>query len=72
MKTLKPPIYRDGELLCSHCGAPLLTDETTDGKFLCVFCKGEVGKLTDEILMKMVDDLPADLLREWLVETAAA
>jgi len=67
---LKPPIYRDGELICPYCETPLLTDETANGKFLCIFCKGEVDRLTEETMMKMVDDFPEDLLREWLIERA--
>ena len=64
----EPPIYRDGELVCPHCETPLLTEEDVDGIFRCVFCKEEVDKLTEETMMKMVDDFPEDLLREWLVE----
>ena len=68
MKKSKPPIYRNGELLCPHCKAPLLVEEDSAGKLLCSICKGEVDKLTEETLMKMVDDFPAKLLREWIVE----
>ena len=68
MKKPKPPIYRHGELLCPHCKAPLLVEEDPKGKLCCSICKGEVDKLTEETLMKMVDDFPTDLLREWIVE----
>jgi len=68
MKKPKTPIYRDGELLCPHCKAPLLVEEDLEGKLHCSICKSEVNKLTEETLMKMVDDFPAELLREWAIE----
>jgi len=69
LKKPKPPIYRDGELLCPHCQTPLLTEEGVDGKFYCAFCKREVGRLTEETMKKMVDDFPEKLLKEWMIET---
>ena len=72
MKKPKPPIYRDGELVCPHCKTPLLTDEGVNGKFYCTFCKEEVGRLTDETMRRMADDFPADLLREWMIETTSS
>lgn len=71
MKEPKPPIYRGGELICPHCNTPLLTEEGVDGKFYCKFCKENVGRLTDETMKKMADDFPADLLREWMIETTS-
>jgi uncharacterized Zn finger protein (UPF0148 family) len=68
MSNPKPPLYRDGELICPNCKTPLLTDEGLDGKFYCAFCKREVGRLTEETMKRMVDDFPAELLREWLIE----
>jgi len=68
----KPPIYRDGELICPHCKIPLLTEEGVDGKFYCIFCKKDVGRLTDETMKRMADDFPADLLREWMIETTGS
>jgi len=68
----KPPIYRDGELVCPHCDTPLLTEEGMDGKFYCVFCQNEVGRLTEESMKRMVDDFPTDLLKEWVIETASS
>ena len=72
MKGSKPPIYRDGELICPHCETPLLADEGLDGRFYCTFCKEEVGRLTDDTMKKMADDFPADLLREWMIETTSS
>jgi len=46
-----------------------LTEEGVDGKFYCLFCNKEVGRLTEESMKRMVDDFPEDLLREWLIET---
>lgn len=69
MKKPKAPVYRDGELLCPHCGAPLLVEEDLEGKRYCSICKGELDKLTETTLMKMVDDFPAELLQEWIVES---
>jgi len=68
----KPPIYRDGELVCPHCDTPLLTEEGMDGKFYCLFCQNEVGRLTEESMKRMVDDFPTDLLKEWVIETASS
>lgn len=68
MKESKPPIYRDGELVCPHCKAPLLAEEDFDGRFRCSICKGIVDRLTEETMKKMVDDFPESLFREWLVE----
>ena len=70
MKKPKAPVYRDGELVCPHCGTPLLTEETADGRFRCVFCGGEVSRLTEETMKKMIDDFPKRLIKEWLVESA--
>ena len=68
MTKAKPPLYHEGELFCPHCKAPLLVDEDSQGKPHCSICKGEVDKLTEKTLMKMIDDFPADLLKEWLLE----
>ncbi len=68
---LKPPIYRDGELLCPYCRTPLLTEEAVDGRSFCVFCKREVDRLSEEAMKKMVDDFPEDVLREWMTESTA-
>ena len=72
MKEPKPPIYHNGELVCPHCETPLLTEEGMDGKFYCTFCRKEVGRLTDETMKRMADDFPADLLKEWVIETASS
>jgi uncharacterized Zn finger protein (UPF0148 family) len=72
LKEPKPPIYRDGELVCPHCKTPLLTEEGVDGKFYCAFCKKEVGRLTDETMRRMADDFPANLLKEWMIETTSS
>lgn len=71
-KTVKMPLCIDGELICPHCKTPLLLDDTKDdvvrGEFVCLFCGGIVSKLSEEILMKMLDDFPKELLREWMIE----
>ena len=69
LKKPKPPIYRNGELICPHCKAPLLTEERADGRFYCIFCKNEIAKLTEETMKKMIDDFPDELLKEWIIET---
>ena len=69
MKKPKPPIYRDGELLCPYCETPLLTEEDVDGRFYYTICKREVGRLAEETMKKMVDDFPEKLLRERMIET---
>ena len=72
MRRPKPPSYRDGELVCPHCEAPLLTEEGVDGRFRCLFCGGEVGRLSEETMKRMVDDFPEDLLMEWVIETTTS
>ena len=67
-KKIKSPIYRNGELLCPHCKAPLLVEEDIQGKFYCSICKAEISKLAKKTLMDMVDDFPAELLQEWILE----
>jgi len=66
-----PPLYNEkyGMLLCPHCSSPLLTNETRKGDFKCVICNSLVDKLSTEIMMKMLDSFPAELLHEWMLET---
>lgn len=64
------PLYDEkyGMLLCPHCKSPLLTKETRSGRFKCVICNEYVGKLNEEVMVKMVDSFPEELLREWMIE----
>jgi len=71
MKSKKlSPLYNEeyGMLICPHCDSPLLTVETRKGDFEYVLCKKRVGKLSVEVMMKMVDDFPAETLFDWLTE----
>jgi uncharacterized protein YbaR (Trm112 family) len=62
------PLYEAGMLLCPHCKSPLLVEETRKGDFKCVICSKLVGALSIEVMMELVDDVPAELLREWEIE----
>jgi uncharacterized Zn finger protein (UPF0148 family) len=55
-------------LICPHCKAPLLIEETIDGKFRCSICDKFVGRLSVEVMIKMVEVFPSELLREWEIE----
>jgi uncharacterized Zn finger protein (UPF0148 family) len=55
-------------LICPHCKSPLLTEETRNGKFKCSICEKPVGRLSLEVMVKMVDSFPTRLLREWEIE----
>lgn len=72
---MSSPFYENSELVCPHCKAPLLTveeeDEDINGLFHCTFCGGEVGRISEEVMMKMIDDFPLELLREWRIEYEA-
>jgi len=69
LKSELSPLYdKHGILLCPHCRSPLLTKKTRSGKFKCVLCNRYVGRLSEETMMKMLDDFPKDLLREWIME----
>lgn len=64
------PLYDDkyGMLLCPSCKSPLLTEETRTGEFKCVICNKLVDKLSVEVMMKMVDNFPDEMLHEWIIE----
>lgn len=64
------PLYNEeyGMLICPHCKYPLLSVETRKGDFKCVLCKKRVGRLSVEVMMKMVNDFPVETLHEWLTE----
>ena len=71
MKSREPsPLYSEeyGMLICPHCKYPLLTVETRKGDFKCVLCKKRVGRLSVEVMRRMLDDFPSELLREWQIE----
>ncbi|KPV63676.1 MAG: hypothetical protein AOA65_1227 [Candidatus Bathyarchaeota archaeon BA1] len=70
MKKLSP-LYEDkyGILLCPYCNSPLLTEETREGEFKCILCGKYVDRLSLEVMMKMVDRFPTELLHEWMLET---
>jgi len=61
------PLYDDeyGMLLCPHCKSPLLTKETREGRFRCTICGKYVGRLSEEVMFKMVDNFPEELILEW-------
>jgi len=69
VKGEKPsPLYESGMLLCPYCKSPLLVEETRKGEFKCVICGKLVGSLSVEVMMELVDNFPAELLREWKIE----
>jgi len=64
----RSPLYESGMLLCPHCKSPLLVEETRKGEFKCVICGKLVGSPSVEVMMELVDNFPAELLREWEIE----
>ena len=70
MKSKFSPLYDEkyGMLLCPNCRSPLLTKETRSGRFKCVVCDRYVGKLSEGVMIKMLDNFPKELLREWMME----
>lgn len=64
----EPALYEDGELICPHCRYPLFSVENRMGEYECFLCGGLIDKLTDEVMRKMLDDFPDELLREWQIE----
>lgn len=69
--TKQPPLYKDGELICPHCHFPLLMVENRKGEFQCFLCRKKVGRLSEEVMKKMLDDFPGEVLREWEIEMEA-
>jgi len=67
------PLFHEkyGMLICPHCKGPLLAEETVDGKFKCWICEKPVGKLSIEVMTKMIDSFPPELLRDWEIEMSA-
>jgi len=65
---LKIPLYKDGMLICPHCGFPLEGVEETYFEIKCFICKQPVGKIPIATMKKMLDDTSVSLLKEWLVE----
>ena len=68
MKSEPSPLYENGMLLCPNCKSPLLTKETRSGRFKCLICGKYVGRLSEEVMVKMIDNLPEELILEWKTE----
>jgi len=62
------PILIYEALHCPHCRCPLKTEELGYENWICVYCGGRIGKLTDEAMMELVKAIPMETKLEWANE----
>ena len=55
-------------LHCPDCRCPLKTEELGYENWICVYCGGRIGKLTDEAMMELVKAIPMETKLEWANE----
>jgi hypothetical protein len=46
----------------------LKTEELGFEDWVCVYCGGRVGKLTDEVMMELIKIIPMETKLEWAIE----
>ncbi|MHB8567877.1 MAG: TFIIB-type zinc ribbon-containing protein [Nitrososphaerales archaeon] len=64
----KTPILRHGALHCPYCSSPLTIDEPRLGEYFCIYCKNQVGRLSDDVMIELARSYPQSTLQERLLE----
>jgi uncharacterized protein YbaR (Trm112 family) len=67
-----PPIRERGALHCPSCKCPLAVEGQRPGEYYCKNCKARIGRMTDELLVEMLNELPTTTAKEWFPERQLA